>query len=372
MTPQKYRFYSQTSGRIYRIDRWQDQALCNCPGYYPPTGCWHARKVLNMTTDEATGTEIKVYDPEDAAPAALAVIPPTALLPSMGDLQVIHQIARTAGGGRGLVPSSIKTPEQAFAIMLAGWEMGARPITALRHVFAVNGKTEPDAQLMMGVVQARDATAQFVFHHHDEKSADIELQREGRQPIRIQYSIDDAKASGQFNNGPWEKYPKDMLRWACIKRLCRFGAPELINAVSGVSLDEAAETYIGVGNTDHEEAEIDEGGNVVAKALPAPTDLMNEGDDQPAAATESLSEADMKALRLTAGRAFGEYCKQGGNGRTLLERVAPQALVNGNLALSKLDERGARAIIEAEVNGEDTEVEPPAEGEPAEPEPEGP
>jgi len=297
-----------------------------------------------MTTDEAAETAIKVYDPEDAAPSALAVIPPTALLPSMGDLQVIHQIASTAGGGRGLVPASIKTPEQAFAIMLAGWEMGARPLTALRHVFAVNGKTEPDAQLMMGVVQAREPTAQFIFHQHDAQKADVELQREGRQPIRIEYTIADAKASGQFNNGPWEKYPKDMLRWACIKRLCRFGAPELINAVSGVSLDEAAETYIGVEASTPDPSE--------PMGLPPMSQLINEGDTQPAAATESLSEADLKALRMKAGKAFQSYQEKHGTpaGQSLLQQAAPQALQNGSLTLGKLDERGARDIIAADAD----------------------
>ena len=50
-----------------------------------------------------------------------------------------------------------------LAVMLAGWEVGAKPMTALRHMFVVNGRTEPDAQLMMGIVKARDPSARFQF-----------------------------------------------------------------------------------------------------------------------------------------------------------------------------------------------------------------
>src|SRR5690606_673145 len=48
------------------------------------------------------------------------------------------------------------------------------------------------------------------------------------------YEFGDAKRAGLTKPGSnWEKFPKDMLRWACMKRLARAYASDLSNGLGG-------------------------------------------------------------------------------------------------------------------------------------------
>jgi len=70
----------------------------------------------------------------------------------------------------------------------------------------------------------------------------VELRRGGESVIRVMYTIDDAIRSGQTaKGGPWKQYPRDMCAWAAVKRACRLGAPDLVNAIPGIDAGEAAD-----------------------------------------------------------------------------------------------------------------------------------
>jgi hypothetical protein len=230
---------------------------------------------------------------ESHALVPFAVTPPETTLPTRGEIDVMALIASRAVLATGLVPKNIDTADKAFAVMLAGWEAGLKPMTALRHVYVVNGRTELDAQAMMGVVLARDPGARFTFHQRDETACDVSLQRFGRKVVRIKYTLEDAERSGQAKkDGPWQLYRADMLAWNAIRRCCRFGASDLINTVSGVDVGEAGEMMGDL--PDDEDPVID------AEALPA-GDLVNEGDEsatdaeEPPAAPESEAEPEPPA-----------------------------------------------------------------------------
>ena len=279
--PKLYRVHSRDPfGPVYHVQVFEGIAACNCQGYETAGHCWHQGRALEMQEQEE-GTESRALVP-------ITVMPPATMLPTLSDIQIIGTLARSVIGAKGhAVPEAIDSPAKAFAVMLAGWEMGARPMTALRHVFVVNGRTEPDAQLMMGIVRARDASAHFVFHERTALACDVELWRHGAKVIRIRYSIEDAKTSGQLarERSPWRSYPADMCAWAAVKRCCRFGAPDLINAISGVDVAEAEDM---MDMADAVEA-------TDALALPAEV-LVNEGDEGeagPVPPAEAIDVADM-------------------------------------------------------------------------------
>jgi hypothetical protein len=147
--------------------------------------------------------------------------------------------------------------------MLAGFEVGIPPFSALRRIFPVNGKTEMETQLLMGLVKAADPTAQFVFHRYEADGADVELFRNGVSVLRCTYTEADRdrskqgyKKMGQWKQGqngrnyfeavkdangkikyeadeesPWFKYPRDMYAYNAVKRCCRLGAPDAINMI---------------------------------------------------------------------------------------------------------------------------------------------
>ena len=227
---------SRRSDAVYRTDFGNGVALCNCPGYARWSHCIHTKEALENMGDEITSTAIVPLDVA-AKPSAL---------PSVSELQVMLAIADRVPSMKGMVPDSVKTSDQAFALMLAGYELGVKPMVSLRHVFVINGRTEPSSQLMTGVVKARDTSAEFIFHERTNEACDVELCRGGKTVIRIRYTIEDAKRSGQANKpGPWKLYTADMLSWAALKRCCRIGAPDLINAVGTVEVEYAGELQDG-------------------------------------------------------------------------------------------------------------------------------
>ena len=190
-------------------------------------------------------------------PAPLEVSIPPRSLPTQAELSVMGKIAQTLVQARGhSVPKEIDSAAKAAAVLLAGWELGVKPMTAFRHIFVVNGRTEPDAQVMMGLVRAKDPSAQFIFHVYTTSACEVELRRGGKHVVTGMYTMEDARASGQLaKGGPWKQYPRDMLAWAAVKRACRLGAPDLVNAIPSVMEGDAADLLEENQRTEEAEAE---------------------------------------------------------------------------------------------------------------------
>lgn len=189
----------------------------------------------------------------------LAPIPverPRSLYPSPNDMQAMIAIARNVPAAAGhAVPKGISAG-QAFAIMLAGHEIGIGPMTAMRHITAINGRTEPDAQLMMGICLANDPTIEFRWEELSRTRAALDLYRKGTKVMAVVYSLEDAEQAGQLKkptrqlwggpqgerrvvgeeefDGPWQTHTILMLAYNAIKIACKLGAPDLINNVAGV------------------------------------------------------------------------------------------------------------------------------------------
>lgn len=196
-----------------------------------------------MTT-EATeeSTDVAVREPE-RMPMPFEARRPGSGLPTMPELSVIMAIAGTAGMTQGMVPSYVKTKEQAAAIMIAGHELGLGPMNSLQHLFVVNGKIQPDGQAMAAVAMANDPTIRFEITETSAEACSITMHRRGGA-MKFEATIQDAKRAGLVKPGPWEKFPADMLRWFVIKRLCRLGAADVMNAVQPVVTMAGAENLL--------------------------------------------------------------------------------------------------------------------------------
>lgn len=259
--PNVYRVQSESASNVYTVQvaeyNGQRVAVCNCLGYLSGK-CkheWRVRQMANPETDtpatEAEGTEpeqttavaIRGQAVADLAPVEVHVV--QAMMPTRDEVAVMNMLASSVAGARGhAVPAAIDSPHKAFAVMLAGWELGIRPMTAFRHLFVVNGKVDVDGQAMMGIVTAKDPSARFYFEVADAQRCKVRLTRAGRPPVTVEYTVEDAEKSGQKGkSGPWVQYTRDMLVWAAVKRLCRLGAPELINAIEGLATGLADALY---------------------------------------------------------------------------------------------------------------------------------
>lgn len=239
----------------YLVHTYRGRGVCNCQGSH--FVCKHVRRALAVEGREnrMTSTALAVREPQSVGLTPIEVSGGGRLV-TQPEMQIMTAIAGTVIKAGGMVPAAIKTPEQALAVMLAGHEIGLPPMTALRRLYIVNGRTEIDAQCMMGIVQAADPTARFRFHRYDDDGCDVELFRAGRGSIRVAYTYADAEKSGQAAMkkrrkyaqwkdgkpvgqptgwedvpGPWQLYRRDMCAWNAIRRVCKLGAADCLNRI---------------------------------------------------------------------------------------------------------------------------------------------
>jgi hypothetical protein len=256
--PNTYRVESESRPHVLytvQIARCQGdlRAVCNCLAARNVHGCkheWRIRKMAEAAEVQTETTTAIVVAPQggENLPAELAPIEVVqriaAVFPTRDEIAVMNSLAATVVLARGhAVPAAIDSPQKAFAVMLAGWELGIRPMTAFRHMFVLNGKVELDGQAMMGVVMARDPSARFVFHTYTSECVEATISRATIEPITVRYTLEDAKTADLLAKGPWKTFGRDMLTWACVKRLCRLGAPNLINAIDGLGTGMADAYY---------------------------------------------------------------------------------------------------------------------------------
>lgn len=238
----RYRSRSRKKGR-YTVHARGAHAVCDCMGFIQYHYCWHTKDAI-MTIPE-----------EQRALVPLQVTPPATSLPNQIELGLIIAISKRFALARGLIPEHIKSENEAFAVMLYGWELGLQPFTAMRHIFVVHGRTDISAQAMLGIVRAREPSSRIVIHDRTGEASDLELFRHGQSVARVKYTKKMAQDAGAFAKGrsmAWQTHTEDMLFWAATKRLCRIGAPDLINAVAAPTIDAAdavrdAMTEVGAG-----------------------------------------------------------------------------------------------------------------------------
>ena len=292
--------------RRYRVHVAGGRGTCTCPGWESHhTDCKHVRAVLEAEMTGAAGVGTTALTTAEAPPPALLVDTlPTALLPSRADIDLMAMIANEVITGSGAVPDGIKTVAQAIAVMLAGWELGLRPMSALRHLFIVNGRTELETRAMVGVIKARRPDVEFAWPEYRHDAVTCVVRRPGQPAVEVRYTREDAQRSGQLAKpGPWQKYTRDMLYAAATKRACRIACPDLINAIEQ-TMHTAAEARALV--LPEAAPRIVEGGEIPAEAyntgdLAAPPDTSGEAAAVPATA-QPYASAEEAAARATAAR----------------------------------------------------------------------
>jgi hypothetical protein len=126
-----------------------------------------------------------------------------------GDLPMIFELAKQLVP-TGMLPSHIKQPGQAVAIILAGRELGMEPMRALRSLQMVQGKVIESADSQLGRFKAAGGRA--VFEVLSDTDAKLRLTHPNGDEHTETFTIQQAKAAGLASKDIWQKYPKAMLR----------------------------------------------------------------------------------------------------------------------------------------------------------------
>jgi hypothetical protein len=168
------------------------------------------------------------------------------ILPSPQSWQVLKQQTAELIAS-GFLPQSIKTPQQAIAIILKGRELGIPPMQALSHIHVINGKLCMSAELMGAQILKLHPKTRINFLSRTNTKCELEVIRDGCKPSTFTFTMEDAQAAGITGNPSWKKYPRAMLHARCVSEMARSLFPDAISGVSytpeelGATVDESGD-----------------------------------------------------------------------------------------------------------------------------------
>lgn len=152
-------------------------------------------------------------------------------IPSTSEWQVIRDLAASLIP-TGFLPASIKTPEQAVAIMLKGQELRVPPMYSLSNIVIVQGKPSCSAELMLALIQRDFGQRAMRVKDSSDQSCTVEYRLSGWDDIQsYTFTIEQAEQAGLFKNAVWKSYPAAMLRARCISAVARMAFPGSIGGM---------------------------------------------------------------------------------------------------------------------------------------------
>lgn len=126
----------------------------------------------------------------------------------------------------GLLPTEIKTPSAALAIMLTGQEIGIPVMQSLRSIYIVKGKPTLSAQLIGGLIFKHGH--KYLVKESTDKICTLEFIRQNEKPVPYTFTWDDAVKAKLTDREQWKMYPKAMLFSRCMSAGARLVMPDVI------------------------------------------------------------------------------------------------------------------------------------------------
>lgn len=127
----------------------------------------------------------------------------------------------------GMLPKSISSVEQVYAIITLGAEMGIGGWLALNTINVIQGKPTISPQLMLALINNSGQVEDFAIDTTDDRAI-VTMQRKGRSPHTEIFTVDDARALGLLSKDNYTKQRKTMLKWRAIAACARIVYPDII------------------------------------------------------------------------------------------------------------------------------------------------
>lgn len=123
--------------------------------------------------------------------------------------------------------------ESAMTVMMIGMDLGLTPSVAMRGTHIIEGKPSLSADLMLGVcLNCPDVCRYFSLVESNDRIATYETLRVGApNPVKMSFTIEQAKRAGLTNKDNWKNYPEAMLRARCIGAVARAVYPDLLGGL---------------------------------------------------------------------------------------------------------------------------------------------
>lgn len=128
----------------------------------------------------------------------------------------------------GVFSAEVKNADTAFAIILAGDELGFDPMASARNIALVKGKVSLSADAMVGLVKRSSVCEMWHVDVSTATECTITTQRTGDdEPTSLTYTIAMATRAGLTGSQTWRAHPEAMLRARCGAALARAVYPDV-------------------------------------------------------------------------------------------------------------------------------------------------
>lgn len=142
------------------------------------------------------------------------------------DMELLFKQAETFVASRFL-PESIKTPQQAVAIMMMGRELNIPPWQAINGINVIKGKPTVAPQLMIALIE-RSGSLEDMVIRGDSQSSTVKMKRKNRTAHEETFTIEDAQRLGLVGKHNWRTQPGTMLKWRAVAACARVVFPDVI------------------------------------------------------------------------------------------------------------------------------------------------
>ena len=127
---------------------------------------------------------------------------------------------------------SSRRADTAFAILLAGDEMGFAPMASARSISLVKGKVSLNADAQIGLCKRSQACKFFKLVESTAEQATYVTHREGDDaPTSLTYTIADATRATLTGSSTWRAHPKSMLGARAGSALAKAVYPDVVAGI---------------------------------------------------------------------------------------------------------------------------------------------
>lgn len=146
----------------------------------------------------------------------------------------------------GFLPPSIKTPEQALSIALAGRELGIGFMESIRSINVIQGKPTISPQLMLARAYQTKEVDDVKIDSTDTRCV-VTIKRKGKTPITNEFGEKEATSLGLMSKDNYRKQPKTMFMWRALAANLRVTFPDV---TSGLYTPEELGANVAIGENE--------------------------------------------------------------------------------------------------------------------------
>jgi hypothetical protein len=162
---------------------------------------------------------------------SVALVRADTALPSPREWETMLSVAQNLVDS-GLLPSHIKTPQAAVAIIMKGRELGIPAMYALSNIVVVQQKPTANAELMLALIYRDHGDEAIQIERTDAEACVLSYKRRSWTARRsFTFAIEDARRANLLKNPTWNSYPAAMLRARCISAVARAAFPDSIGGL---------------------------------------------------------------------------------------------------------------------------------------------